>query len=101
MLFVCRTSRRAWREHGNHSELAKEVPLDYARKLFLFRIAENSRRYYLSTRVVDLWWASLCLSSNNRPAMTMLLRRTAPPAPSNSEESESPGAVQGHNYRQF
>ncbi|KNZ47013.1 hypothetical protein VP01_6759g1 [Puccinia sorghi] len=49
------TVKRKCREHGNHSELAIVVPLDYTRKSTLFRIAENRRRYYLSTSVIDLW----------------------------------------------
>lgn len=49
------TVKRKCREHGNHSELALVVPLDYTRKSTLFRIAENRRRYYLSTSVINLW----------------------------------------------
>ncbi|OAV92466.1 hypothetical protein PTTG_27616 [Puccinia triticina 1-1 BBBD Race 1] len=49
------TIEKSCREHGNHSELSVVVPLDYIRMSTLYRIASNKKRFYLSTRTIDLW----------------------------------------------
>ncbi|KAA1073188.1 hypothetical protein PGT21_003055 [Puccinia graminis f. sp. tritici] len=49
------TTEESCKEHGNHSELSVIVPLDYIRRSTLYRIGDNKRHFYLSTREIDLW----------------------------------------------